>query len=66
MCLATLAENDLKFGALESLNNTHGAFSLVEKKKEEREGRRKRLYLGWIRRTRSTASMGSSSEAQCI
>jgi hypothetical protein len=40
MCLTTLAKKDLKLGGLESLNNIHGAFSLVEKKKEKREGRR--------------------------
>jgi hypothetical protein len=31
---------------LESLITSNGAFCLVEKKKEEREGRRRRLWRG--------------------
>jgi hypothetical protein len=39
----------LKFQASESLIGVNGTFCLVEKKKEEREGRRRSFSFGWIR-----------------
>jgi hypothetical protein len=55
----------LKLQALESSIDINGAFYLVEKKKE-REGRRRRLHLGWIRRTESTMHWGLLSETQTM
>jgi hypothetical protein len=43
MCRLGLAENNLKFEALESLITSNGVFSLNKEKKEEREGRRREL-----------------------
>jgi hypothetical protein len=49
---------------LESLISVNGAFCLVEKKKEEREGRRRRERRGRARRTESTTRWDPQSERQ--
>jgi hypothetical protein len=54
----------LKFQASENSIDTHGAIGFVEKKKEEREGRKRRERGGCAWRTESTARWGPPSEAQ--
>jgi hypothetical protein len=46
MCILVLAEKNLKFAVVESLNTSNGVFYLVEKKKKEREERRRDLDAG--------------------